>query len=125
MKTLLIAYISVHHKNTEQVAKVMAEELGADLVSIGQTRPETLTGYDLIGFGSGIFYGKFHRTLLQFVEGLHTVTGTRAFIFSTSGDGKVEHHAAFKAVSYTHLRAHETPEHLVCRLLLEKKKKKP
>eukprot|EP00658_Telonema_sp_P-2_P037704 TRINITY_DN27111_c0_g1_i2.p1 TRINITY_DN27111_c0_g1~~TRINITY_DN27111_c0_g1_i2.p1 ORF type:complete len:186 (-),score=35.28 TRINITY_DN27111_c0_g1_i2:19-576(-) len=29
-----------------------------------------------------------------------------------------------KAVSYTHLRAHETPEHLVCRLLLEKKKKK-
>ena len=25
-------------------------------------------------------------------------------------------------VSYTHLRAHATPEHLVCRLLLEKKK---
>ena len=30
--------------------------------------------------------------------------------------------AASDAVSYTHLRAHETPEHLVCRLLLEKKK---
>ena len=29
-----------------------------------------------------------------------------------------------KAVSYTHLRAHETSLHLVCRLLLEKKKKK-
>src|SRR5678815_3867790 len=28
----------------------------------------------------------------------------------------------FFPVSYTHLRAHETPEHLVCRLLLEKKK---
>src|SRR5678816_3426381 len=26
-----------------------------------------------------------------------------------------------ESVSYTHLRAHETPEHLVCRLLLEKK----
>src|SRR5665254_19901 len=26
-----------------------------------------------------------------------------------------------KTVSYTHLRAHETPEHLVCRLLLETK----
>src|SRR5678816_3448107 len=26
-----------------------------------------------------------------------------------------------QTVSYTHLRAHETPEHLVCRLLLEKK----
>ena len=30
---------------------------------------------------------------------------------------------AYEPVSYTHLRAHETPEHLVCRLLLEKKKK--
>eukprot|EP00658_Telonema_sp_P-2_P054699 TRINITY_DN43515_c0_g1_i1.p1 TRINITY_DN43515_c0_g1~~TRINITY_DN43515_c0_g1_i1.p1 ORF type:complete len:135 (+),score=10.40 TRINITY_DN43515_c0_g1_i1:357-761(+) len=29
---------------------------------------------------------------------------------------------AISPVSYTHLRAHETPEHLVCRLLLEKKK---
>src|SRR5674536_144431 len=29
--------------------------------------------------------------------------------------------AAGIPVSYTHLRAHETPEHLVCRLLLEKK----
>ena len=29
------------------------------------------------------------------------------------------------AVSYTHLRAHETPEHLVCRLLLEKKNTTP
>src|SRR5450756_2949882 len=28
-------------------------------------------------------------------------------------------------VSYTHLRAHETRHDLVCRLLLEKKKKKP
>src|SRR5674536_397273 len=33
------------------------------------------------------------------------------------------HYTRFIPVSYTHLRAHETPEHLVCRLLLEKKKK--
>src|SRR5678815_5878337 len=31
-------------------------------------------------------------------------------------------HKYTRAVSYTHLRAHETPEQLVCRLLLEKKK---
>ena len=30
----------------------------------------------------------------------------------------------FIPVSYTHLRAHETDSYLVCRLLLEKKKKK-
>src|SRR5665254_15859 len=41
-------------------------------------------------------------------------------------DGGQGHDAArcYETVSYTHLRAHETPEHLVCRLLLEKKKKK-
>ena len=32
------------------------------------------------------------------------------------------YHGRTVPVSYTHLRAHETPEHLVCRLLLEKKK---
>ena len=32
--------------------------------------------------------------------------------------------AIITAVSYTHLRAHETGRNLVCRLLLEKKKKK-
>src|SRR5664279_5901319 len=31
--------------------------------------------------------------------------------------------ARLEAVSYTHLRAHETDSYLVCRLLLEKKKK--
>ena len=31
---------------------------------------------------------------------------------------------SIKPVSYTHLRAHETRSNLVCRLLLEKKKKK-
>ena len=35
----------------------------------------------------------------------------------------ITHHGT-NTVSYTHLRAHETPEHLVCRLLLEKKKNK-
>ena len=35
-----------------------------------------------------------------------------------------EHQIKFTAVSYTHLRAHETVLDLVCRLLLEKKKQR-
>ena len=34
---------------------------------------------------------------------------------------KQRFYAVSKAVSYTHLRAHETDSYLVCRLLLEKK----
>eukprot|EP00658_Telonema_sp_P-2_P002158 TRINITY_DN10818_c0_g2_i1.p1 TRINITY_DN10818_c0_g2~~TRINITY_DN10818_c0_g2_i1.p1 ORF type:complete len:499 (-),score=61.70 TRINITY_DN10818_c0_g2_i1:91-1587(-) len=44
--------------------------------------------------------------------------GTLRFIAEQASIGRA------LPVSYTHLRAHETPEHLVCRLLLEKKKKK-
>src|SRR5450756_3007306 len=39
-------------------------------------------------------------------------------------NGKVRKLGIPTAVSYTHLRAHETRHDLVCRLLLEKKKKK-
>ena len=38
-------------------------------------------------------------------------------------DGVIADFQAAEAVSYTHLRAHETVLDLVCRLLLEKKKK--
>ena len=39
-------------------------------------------------------------------------------------DGRI-HITYSRTVSYTHLRAHETPENLVCRLLLEKKNIQP
>ena len=38
-------------------------------------------------------------------------------------DSVVAENDYLTAVSYTHLRAHETSLHLVCRLLLEKKKR--
>jgi flavodoxin len=95
MKTLIV-YASIHHQNTKKAAQVMAEELGADLVPIGQAQPDTLTAYDLVGFGSGVHYMKLHRTLLQFIEALPVLTGKQAFIFSTSGAGKIERHVVLK-----------------------------
>jgi len=62
MKTLIV-YTSVHHQNTEKVAKVMAEELKADLTPTTDAKPDTLMTGDLIGFGSGIYFGKHHKTL--------------------------------------------------------------
>ena len=41
-----------------------------------------------------------------------------------AGSGPLYEAMRYKAVSYTHLRAHETVLDLVCRLLLEKKKNK-
>jgi len=74
----------------------MAEELAADLVPVQEAQPATILAYDLIGFGSGIYFMKHHKTLLQFVESLPAVTGKRVFVFSTSGEGGSERHAALK-----------------------------
>jgi flavodoxin len=95
MKTIIV-YTSVHHQNTEKVAKVMADELGADLFPIGKVQPAKVAEYDLVGFGSGIYYGKHHSMLLDFVDLLPERSGTRAFVFSTSGEGGTARHAALK-----------------------------
>jgi len=88
MKTLII-YVSIHHCNTEKVAKVIANILGADLLQVQQVDVSMLDKYDLIGFGSGIYFGKHHRSLLDFVETLPTFKNKKAFIFSTSGLRKI------------------------------------
>jgi flavodoxin len=88
MKALII-YSSVHHGNTERIAKVMASILGADLLQVKQADATMLGQYDLIGFGSGIYFGKHHKNLLNFVDMLPIIRNKKAFIFSTSGLRKI------------------------------------
>ena len=88
MKTLII-YISVHHGNTEKVANIMANTLDAGLLQVKQVDTSILEQYDLIGFGSGIFFGKYHQNLLDFVDKLPLIQNKKAFIFSTSGLRKI------------------------------------
>ncbi len=84
IKTLII-YFSIHHQNTEKIAKVIAEVLNADLKRVDQTKPKEIDNYDLIGFGSGIYFGNYHRALIDFVKNLPEVKNKNCFIFSTSG----------------------------------------
>jgi len=84
MKTLII-YISVHHGNTEKVAKTMANTLDATLLDVKQANASMLEQYDLIGFGSGIYFGRHHESLLDFVDRVPMLKNKKAFIFSTSG----------------------------------------
>ncbi|MGD0451048.1 MAG: flavodoxin family protein [Candidatus Bathyarchaeia archaeon] len=84
MSSLIILF-SYHHKNTEKVAQVIAKTLDAEIKKPEQTDPNSLTNYDLLGFGSGIYFRHHHKVLLQFVDKIPQAANKKAFIFSTSG----------------------------------------
>jgi len=85
MKALII-YVSTHHGNTEKVAKRMARVLGADLMKAGEVAdPLIVRRYGLVGFGSGIYFGRFHRAMFELVSKMPDMGGKRAFTFSTGG----------------------------------------
>ena len=84
MRSLLVLY-SYHHHNTEKVAKVIARVLDAQIRAPQETGPEELQGYDLIGFGSGIYSERHHQSLLDLADRLPQAPGGKAFIFSTCG----------------------------------------
>jgi flavodoxin len=83
-KSLLVLY-SYHHHNTERIAESFAKVLDAPIRGPTQMHLEEMQGYDLIGFGSGIYGGKHHASLLALTDGLPDSLGRRAFIFSTCG----------------------------------------
>ena len=63
-----IVYTSVHHGNTEKLVKSIAEECQVDLIDAIKQMNADLDDYDMIGFASGIYYSKFHQSILKFSE---------------------------------------------------------
>jgi flavodoxin len=87
MKTLLIC-VSIHHGNTEKIAKEIANVLEAKLAKPQELDVSTIAKYDLIGFGSGIYHSKHHKSLFKLLDKLSTQKNKKAFIFTTNGASK-------------------------------------
>jgi flavodoxin len=83
-KTLIICQ-SIHHGNTLKIAEVLANELNAEIKKPSEVKNEELDGFDLIGFGSGIYDDMHHISMLDLVDNLPAGAGKKTFIFSTSG----------------------------------------
>ena len=64
----VIVYASVHHGNTKKIVDKIANEYEVELVDATQVKEKELSGYDVIGFASGIYYGKFHQAVLNFAS---------------------------------------------------------
>ncbi len=87
MKSLII-YCSDYRGNTEEIAKVIADEIDGRLVNVKELKGETIQidDYELIGFGSGIYRESMSHRLYRLVEDMD-LEGKDTFVFSTSGVG--------------------------------------
>ena len=84
-KKVLIICQSIHHNNTKKIAEAMIEVLDAEIKKPSEVDIEEVGKYDLIGFGSGIYWGRHHPSIFKIVDQLIELNGNKAFLFSTSG----------------------------------------
>lgn len=63
----------------------MANVLEAKLLKPYEVNIDALAEYELIGFGSGIYFYKHHKNLFDLIGKLPNFKNKKAFIFSTSG----------------------------------------
>lgn len=85
MKTLIVVK-SIHHQNTARVAKMIGDVLQAEIREPEEVSPELFEQYDLIGLGSGIYFGRFHNSMRRLISQMPVTDQPRAiFLFSTAG----------------------------------------
>ena len=97
MKTVII-YFSRHHENTKEVLDAIAAKHGVTLLDATKTKYFDLTEYDLIGLASGIYYSKFHKSVLEFAEE-NLPMDKRVFFLYTYGVKKEGYTRAIEAVT--------------------------
>ena len=85
MKTA-ICYYSRHHGNTLKVLEAMAEAAEIDLIDVTSRMAARLPQYDRIGFASGIYYSKYHKSVLKIAENIPA--GKKVFFLHTYGAKK-------------------------------------
>lgn len=67
MKTAIV-YYSRHHENTKKLIDAIAKKYDITMIDATKETTADLNEYERIGFASGIYYSKFHKSVLQFAE---------------------------------------------------------
>ncbi len=83
MKTA-ICYYSRHHGNTLKVLEAMAEGRDVELFDVTSRAAFHPEQYDVIGFASGIYYGRFQEAVLAFAK-QYLPQGAKTFFVFTAG----------------------------------------
>ena len=82
MKQAVIIYASTHHENTRKLAEAISRTYSVTLIDATKQQYADLTGYDLIGFASGIDFGRFYKSVEQFLAN-NLPEGKRVFFLYT------------------------------------------
>lgn len=88
MKKAAIIYASVHHGNTERIVTAMTQDMPITLFKIEQAQNIDFSEYDCIGFASGIYAGRFHKSIYAFLKNHRHELPKHTFAVCTSGMGK-------------------------------------
>ena len=86
---ILIVVKSKHNDNTLKIAEAMSEVAPVTITELDNVNNYKLSEYDIVGFGSGIYFGKHDKELLKFVKGVCDKKAY-SFVFSTSGSKNFE-----------------------------------
>ena len=84
MKTAIVFY-SKHHGNTKKLIDAILQKTtdDVDLFDAAQIGNADFAPYDMVGFASGIYFSKFHKTVLQAAEQL--APSKKVFLLYTYG----------------------------------------
>ena len=63
-----IIYASTHHGSTRKLVEAIADKYEVVQIDATNCQQADLSGYDLIGFASGIDFGKFYDSVERFLE---------------------------------------------------------
>ena len=81
-----VCYYSRHHGNTRKVLEAMAREGEIDLIDATVRQTVRLEDYDCVGFASGVYFGKFHTSVLHAAQ-QYLPHGKPVFFVCTYGGG--------------------------------------
>ncbi|MGB9614041.1 MAG: flavodoxin domain-containing protein [Fervidobacterium sp.] len=82
----LVICVSKHRGNTLKIAKEIANVLECEVKRPDEVDLKTLTSYDVVGLGSGIYAFGMDRALKKIIKRFKDGQRKKVFIFSTSAD---------------------------------------
>ncbi|MET0017037.1 flavodoxin domain-containing protein [Oscillibacter sp.] len=97
MKAAII-YASTHHGNTKKLVDAIAGKYPVTVFDAQTVPAADLTGYDLIGFASGIAWGKFYESVERFAQA-SLPEGKQIFFLYTCADNSRDFAASLRAVA--------------------------